>query len=90
MGKRFNGVQTDKTLVFTNVEELKRASCTNKKESGCQTMNSCVNYEDLNVKFDDMMTMIKVLSKKVDDLISPQMSSLLINSTPLRMSGLMK
>ena len=37
-----------------------------------------------------MTTMIRELSKKVDDLINPQMSSLLINSTPIRMSGLIK
>ena len=76
--------------MFANVEELKRASCTNKKESWRQPMNTCVHYEDLNVTFDGMMTMIREFSKNVGGLIIPQMSSLLINSTPIRMPGLIK
>ena len=60
VGKRSDVVQTDHTLVITNLEE-----------PAVQTMNSCVHYEDLNVTFDRMMTMVRELSKKVDDLINP-------------------
>ena len=89
-GKRSDGSQTDKVLVFNTVNDLKQASSSNKKDFQGQTDYSCVNCVELNNKVDSLLTMLDGLHRKMDDLIVPQTSAIFPNSTLIQISGLPK
>ena len=83
--KRSIGIQTEKVLIFSSVEELKSAA------GSMEASSSAFSLGEVEKKLDQILSVLDtVTNRKLDELIAPQTSALFPSSTPINISSLLE